>query len=91
MRVPFVFGSLASTFCAFTVAFVIGWRAAAPGDSDDSRSRRRLRQYRLYGTGACAVDLGQQAAAPVALIFCFDNIFLFSLVPLLMSFSGPRG
>jgi len=36
------------------------------------------------GPGLALSMLGTQAAAPVALIFCFDTIFLFSIVPLLM-------
>ncbi len=36
------------------------------------------------GPGLALSMLGVQAAAPVALIFCFDTIFLFSIVPLLM-------
>jgi len=32
--------------------------------------------------------LGPEAAAPVALIFCFDALLIFALTPLLMAFSG---
>ncbi len=62
--------------------------AAAPAGSDHRRACRRLRQYRLYGSGTGASTLGPQAAAPVALIFCFDSIVLFSLVPFLMEIGG---
>ncbi|NJL73142.1 MAG: AEC family transporter [Candidatus Competibacteraceae bacterium] len=34
--------------------------------------------------------LGAGAAAPVALIFVFDNLFLFSIVPLLMALAGAE-
>jgi hypothetical protein len=40
------------------------------------------------GPGLALSTLGTQAAAPVALIFCFDNIVLFSLVPFLMEIGG---
>jgi predicted permease len=40
------------------------------------------------GPGLALSTLGSQAAAPVALIFCFDSIVLFSLVPFLMEVGG---
>jgi malonate transporter len=42
------------------------------------------------GPGLALATLGAEASAPVALIFCFDTLLLFSLVPLLMGFAGPR-
>jgi predicted permease len=43
------------------------------------------------GPGLALATLGAQAAVPVALIFCIDNILLFSLVPMLMALSfGSR-
>jgi len=36
------------------------------------------------GPGLALATLGTKAAAPVALIFCFDTIFLFTTLPLLM-------
>lgn len=36
------------------------------------------------GPGLALATLGAKAAAPVALVFCFDTIFLFTTVPLLM-------
>ncbi len=42
------------------------------------------------GPGLALSTLGSQAAAPVALIFCFDSILLFSLVPLLMALFGDE-
>lgn len=42
------------------------------------------------GPGLALATFGPQAAVPVALIFCFDNIFLFSIVPVLMALSGSE-
>ena len=39
----------------------------------------------FMGPGLALATLGQAAAVPVALIFCFDNIILFTLVPVLMA------
>ncbi|MES2752661.1 MAG: AEC family transporter [Pseudomonadota bacterium] len=36
------------------------------------------------GPGLALATLGAQATVPVALVFCFDTIFLFTIVPLLM-------
>jgi predicted permease len=40
------------------------------------------------GPGLALATFGTPAAVPVALIFCFDNIFLFSIVPMLMAVFG---
>jgi predicted permease len=42
------------------------------------------------GPGLALATLGPQAAVPVALIFCFDNVILFTMVPLLMALAQPR-
>src|SRR5437879_389871 len=39
------------------------------------------------GPGLALAVLGSKAAAPTALIFCCDSIFLFSIVPLLIALS----
>ena len=41
------------------------------------------------GPGLALATLGAQAAAPVALIFCFETLLFFSLVPLLMAIARP--
>ena len=42
------------------------------------------------GPGLALAVLGVQANVPVALIFCFDNIFLFTVLPLSMALTGDR-
>ena len=42
----------------------------------------------IWGRRSCSAALGAAASAPVVLIFVFDNLLLFSLVPLLMSVAG---
>ncbi|TAK50143.1 MAG: AEC family transporter [Xanthobacteraceae bacterium] len=42
------------------------------------------------GPGLALVAIGAQAAVPVALIFCFDSIFLFSITPLMIALTDPR-
>src|ERR1700720_3807402 len=42
------------------------------------------------GPGLALAVLGSKAAAPTALIFCCDNIFLFSIVPLLIALTDRQ-
>ncbi len=42
------------------------------------------------GPGLALATLGANAAVPVALIFCFDNVLLFSLAPMLMALSDGK-
>jgi malonate transporter and related proteins len=42
------------------------------------------------GPGLALAVLGAKAAAPTALIFCCDSIFLFSIVPLLIAFTDGQ-
>lgn len=42
------------------------------------------------GPGLTLATLGAAATVPTALVFCFDNALLFTLVPLLMALSGEK-
>ena len=42
------------------------------------------------GPGLALAAIGPDATVPVALIFCFDALLVFALVPLLMSFGGEN-
>jgi predicted permease len=43
------------------------------------------------GPGLALAAIGPEASVPVALIFSFDALLIFTLVPLLMAFSGRSG
>ncbi len=43
------------------------------------------------GPGLALATVGAQAAAPVALIFCFETLLFFSIVPFLMALARPQG
>ena len=76
-QVDFIFATTLATFWAFAVSFAIGMaiRRGNIAEVDDRRARRRLRQYRLSWARAWRWRRsGPQAAVPVALIFCFDNM-----------------
>ena len=88
-RLSYVVGTSLATAVAFAIAFAISLLA-----------RDRLQNATIaglaggygnigyMGPGLALSTLGAEAAAPVALIFCFDSILLFSLVPFLMALAG---
>jgi malonate transporter len=89
-QVDFILGTTLSTCSAFTIAFVIGLilRRGSIGDATLAGVAGGFGNVGYMGPGLALATLGPEAAVPVALIFCFDGLLIFSLVPLLMSFSG---
>ena len=84
---PFLIATTLATVSAFVLAMVSG---RIIGDL----SLRKATMAGLSGAygnigymgpGLALAVLGAKAAAPTALIFCCDSIFLFSIVPLLMA------
>jgi predicted permease len=90
-RISFVIGTTLSTAIAFAFAFAI---ALLVGRTRPEATIAGLAggygNIGYMGPGLALSTLGSQAAAPVALIFCFDSILLFSLVPLLMALFGDE-
>jgi predicted permease len=90
-NVPFIVGTTLGTSSAFALSFVVGFAY-----------RRRMAEATMaglsgaygnigyMGPGLALATLGSAANVPVALIFCFDTLVLFALVPFLMTLSGPR-
>jgi malonate transporter len=87
---PFVVGTTICTYCAFALSFAVGmWHA-----------RWHMPQGVMQGVAGSYSNigymgpplvlsaLGPAASAPVVLIFVFDNLLLFSLVPFLMALAG---
>lgn len=86
---PFIAATTLSTLLAFALAFSAGWRHTR--DMPQSVMQGVAGSYSNVGYMGPPLILGamgQEASAPVVLIFVFDNLLLFSLVPLLMSFAG---
>jgi predicted permease len=86
---PFVTATTLATFSAFSLSFVAGWRHTK--DLPQSVMQGVAGSYSnigYMGPPLVLAALGQGASAPVVLIFVFDNLLLFSLVPLLMSVAG---
>ena len=87
---PFIFATTFSTFCAFAISFGSGlWQA-----------RHDMPQAVMQGVAGAYSNIGYMgpplilsaigaaASAPVVLIFVFDSLLLFSLVPFLMAVAG---
>lgn len=86
----FIVGTMLATFCAFAVSFAIGMgiRRGQMAKSTIAGLAGGYGNIGYMGPGLALATLGTEATAPVALIFCFDNILLFSLVPFLMTLAG---
>ena len=89
---PFLIATTVGTMSAFVLAMVAGRLVG----------RLSLREATLaglsggygnigyMGPGLALAVLGSRAAAPTALIFCCDSIFLFSIVPLLIALTDGK-
>jgi malonate transporter and related proteins len=91
-RVDFILATTLATFCAFALSFGIGmaFRKGNVAESAIAGLAGGYGNIGYMGPGLALATLGQAAAVPVALIFCFDNIVLFTLVPFLMALSREK-
>jgi malonate transporter len=83
----FVLTTTFATYCVFTLAFVVGF-VVTRGNIRESTVQALIGSYSnigYMGPGLTLAALGPAATVPTALIFCFDNAMLFTLVPLLMA------
>ncbi len=90
-RLSYVVGTSLATAAAFAIAFAIS--LLARGRLQNATIAGLAGGYGnigYMGPGLALSTLGPEAAAPVALIFCFDSILLFSLVPFLMALAGTE-
>ncbi len=78
------------TYCAFFVAFMVGILSSR-GNIAESTIQGAVGSYSnvgYLGPGLTLAALGPAAAVPTALIFTFDNIFMFTVIPLLMALNN---
>ncbi len=81
----FVFGTMLSSYIAFTLSFAIAW-ITLKGSLKDAALAGGVGGFGnvgYMGPGIALAAFGPQAAAPMALIFCFDAMLFFTLIPLL--------
>lgn len=87
---PFVLGTTCCTFAAFLVSFLIGMLATG-GSIRPATVQAVAGAYSnvgYMGPGLTLAALGQAAIVPAALIFVFDSVLLFTIVPFLMALGG---
>ncbi|MBX3597182.1 MAG: AEC family transporter [Rhizobiaceae bacterium] len=86
----YIFASVFSTFIIFCVMF-LGSFIAARGEIAESTIKGLAAAYGnigYMGPGLALLALGEKAAVPVALIFCFENIMHFAIAPTMMALAG---
>ncbi|MGD9846949.1 MAG: AEC family transporter [Variibacter sp.] len=84
---PFVVATTLATASIFAISFAIGLmlRKGNPREATITGLAGAYGNVGYMGPGLALATLGPEAAVPVALIFCFDNMLLFALVPTLMA------
>lgn len=89
-NIPFVVGTTLATYAAFAIAFAAGALMLRGRNAEATMAGLGAAYGNIgyMGPGLALSTLGPQATVPVALIFCFDNILVFSLVPFLMALTG---
>jgi predicted permease len=89
---PFIFSTTLSTYAAFALAFAVGiW--ASQGDIRAAGIQGALGGYSnvgYMGPGITLAAVGPEAAVPTALVFVFDCILFFTLVPFMMGIGGTQ-
>lgn len=82
-----------STFAAFLLSLAVGVFVARGRLAPEAPIQAAAGSYSnvgYMGPGITLAALGPAASAPTALIFVFDCMLLFTLVPFLMSIAGDR-
>lgn len=89
----FIACTVGATMTAFAIAFAIGvW--ASRGNIAEAAIQGAAGAYAnigYMGPGLTLAALGAGAAAPTALVFMSDSVFLFTAVPLAMAFARSDG
>jgi malonate transporter len=86
----FIFGAVFSTYLMFALMFVVS-SFLARGEIAESTIKGLAAAYGnigYMGPGIALLAFGEEAAVPVALIFCFENIMHFVIAPMMMALSG---
>lgn len=88
---PFVVATTAATATMFLSAYAVGYLARRNmPEATIAGLSGAYGNIGYMGPGLALATLGPSANVPVALIFCFDTLALFALVPFLMTLSDPR-
>ena len=86
----YIFGAVFSTYIIFALMFVSSV-VLSGGDIRESTIKGLAAAYGnigYMGPGLALLAFGEEAAVPVALIFCFENIMHFAVAPMMMALAG---
>lgn len=88
----FILATTLGTCGAFALSFAVGMamRHRNIAESTIAGLAGGYGNIGYMGPGLVLATISAKAAVPVALIFCFDNVVLFTLVPFLMALARPR-
>jgi predicted permease len=89
----YIFGAVLATYIVFAIMFA-GSALANRGEIRESTVKALAAAYGnigYMGPGLALLSFGEEAAVPVALIFCFENIIHFAVAPMLMALAGGTG
>jgi malonate transporter and related proteins len=89
---PFILSTTLCTYIAFSLSFAVGiWLTS--GDVRSSAIQGALGGYSnvgYMGPGITLAALGPAASVPTALIFVFDCVLFFTIVPFMMGLGGAE-
>lgn len=92
-NVPFIFSTVFSSYAAFAIAFAAAF-VLLNGKIREAVIAGGIGGYGnvgYMGPGLALAVLGPTVAAPMALIFAFDCILFFAIIPLLLALHEDRG
>ena len=86
----YILGSVLATYIVFTLMFVASVLLSR-GEIAQSTIKGLASAYGnigYMGPGLALLAFGPEAAVPVALIFCFENVMHFAIAPMMMALAG---
>lgn len=86
----YIFGSVFATYTVFTIMFVVSL-VRGRGEIAESTIKGLSAAYGnigYMGPGLALLAFGENAAVPIALIFCFENVLHFAVAPFMMALAG---
>ena len=88
----FIFATTFTTYLIFMLMFVAASVVGreGPGTAALQSASASYGNVGYMGVPLAIAVFGEAGAVPATLIVCFDNALIFSLVPVLVSFSGPE-
>lgn len=86
----FILGSVLSTYVVFSIMFAASMVFSRSGIAESTIKGLASAYGNIgyMGPGLALIAFGEEAAVPVALIFCFENIIHFAVAPMMMALGG---